>query len=86
MIRFEHNGQSGTITFQRPTNSEIRKTICTIEVNDPENYHVRGEVNCFVKDRYVKEIGRRESLKRAITVGEFDRATRTAIWNAYWSR
>ena len=66
-------------------------TICSLEIqlNDEpygglEGYNNVTEVICDTRDRFVKDIGRKLSLRKAMQ--SLPMAFRTAIWKAYLGR
>lgn len=45
-----------------------------------------GHAQCHVKDKFVKETGRKISLARALEEGGFDKDEREVFWNYYHAR
>jgi len=65
------------------------RTICTITAGDKENPIVvgYGEASCSEKDNFIKEIGRRMSLTRALEMSFGDnREARKTFWETYHAR
>jgi hypothetical protein len=62
-------------------------TVCTVIVNGEE---FRGMAACSEKDVFVKEIGRRIALRRALGAArettELAHEVREAVWKRYWTR
>lgn len=83
-IYFRHKpNEEGTImvkTDERVTESPFKgMTECIIEKD--KNEVAIGVACCSLSDRYVKSVGRKVALARAIE--EFDKDFRKAVWEAY---
>lgn len=44
-----------------------------------------GTAQCSKQDQFVKAVGRKIALTRALKDGMFNKEYRTLIWNKYWS-
>lgn len=69
------------------TMKSCRRTICYIKkVDDLRNEDVKiGWADCSPTDTFVKEVGRKISLTRALE-GFTEKETRQAAWDAYLGR
>lgn len=79
----EEHGQK-PLLWQLVTTCLVHTGQCIMTVA-PDKYCVNGHVgvsNCSKKDHFVKRVGHRLALTRAIE--KFPEATRRAIWQAYW--
>ena len=92
-ISFEHKMTIHYPLHQMlPEPVRVQSTVCEIFLMD-ELGHVkvprlsRGIAKCSPLDQFVKAIGRKIALTRALDeVHPFTKAERTAIWAAYWGR
>lgn len=58
-------------------------TVCNLRLDDGV---YTGEAYTNLKDRFIKDFGRKLSLKRALTNLFLTKEDRTVIWNAYLNR
>ena len=92
MFKFNINDQEISIDFEyfdskgklaKPSSDDKFLTVCTIYDN-ANQIIAKGNAIRNPEDKFVKEIGRKKSLTRALR--EFDRNTRAQYWQAYLSR
>lgn len=65
-----------------------RTSICKIYEGEGESEKLlgRGEVRVHHKDRWTRETGRKEALKRALQAAGFEQMERAQIWAGYFNR
>jgi hypothetical protein len=82
-IAFEYNNQEYTIEFHiKDKRIRGKRTICWIKQGD--DIFSTGGTDCHESDRFVKETGRKISLKYALKL--HTKEFRTAAWKAYFDR
>jgi len=67
--------------FSYPKNSAV--TMCHLVVNNEIQHN--GYALCTDK-HFVKEVGRKLSLRRALELSGFDRDKRRQVWSSYFNR
>lgn len=60
--------------------------VTTCIINQEQTELVRGSVICSKKDRYIKETGRKLSIKKCLDILPFSKEERKEFWNQYHSR
>lgn len=69
---------------------ERRSTICILYECDaagkPGKEISRAVSNCYFKDRFEREAGRKLTLRRALVFTNLTRSERTQVWDAYHRR
>lgn len=85
-MKLTYNNTDYWVSWQHENNENYRCTDCIITI---QGFHkvAQGTTKCSVKDRFVKETGRKISFKRALTnLFPNDKEARTCFWNAYLNR
>lgn len=96
-MRFGIDGKLVFAKFSYDRKDEFNTivTICNLEIYgeiNPINEELDpliseiGECSCDSRDRFVKDIGRKLALERAMFHAKLDRSFRTKIWAAYLGR
>lgn len=74
-------------TYETPAPSTGRGLngyrLIQVEIASPSGPMARGWADCAPQDRFVKEVGRRVAITRALHF--FPRETRKAVWSSYWA-
>lgn len=63
---------------------DIRTTTCEIRPETPTIPKVAAVVHTYVKDNFVKKLGRKYALRKTLAKAGIDRALRTEIWQGYF--
>lgn len=70
---------------------ERRATVCVIYEVDaatgkPEKEVSKAVLNCYFRDRFEREVGRKLTLRRALVFTNLNREERGVVWHAYHAR
>lgn len=69
------------IAFAYGKNASARSVLCAVCTDNQKTSY--GHSMCSTSDRYVRVIGRKIALTRALKVARFSREERTIIWKEY---
>ena len=92
MIKFTINNVEHKIFFRyiQKNDKSRRSTVCVIaekgELNKFDKVCSTGQAICDTRDRFVKELGRRKSLAKAVRSSEVLNQHKKLVWEAYEMR
>lgn len=69
------------VAFLYGRNESARSVLCAVCTDNRKVSY--GYSMCRISDRYVKAIGRKLALTRALKAADFSREERTIIWKEY---